>query len=638
MRLVKGGLLSNKHFKLRQHQADAIDAANDFFFDSGFENPRGIICLPTGGGKTVTAISFIVDAINNGKIDSCLWVVHREELCNQAVKTFNDFGIDAHKWTAKEKSTSNVTVCMLQSTRNITRSRKHFDLIVVDEAHHFSAEEEDYENTYVKLIKKIDHKYLLGLTATPTRLDNKALNFDKVVYSTTFYDMVQQGYLAKPNYHEIRTERYFQLSGGSKNDFTQKSLGCLDDDERNEKIAEEWARNREKFGKTIVFCVSVEHCHNLMTKFRKHNTNISTAVVTGKTDKFNRDTIVKAFDEGDIDVLFNCQVFTEGFDSPTIETVIVARPTMSESLFMQMIGRGSRITKTKKEYNLVVVVDDVQRFASVVKQWKPLLVGKTKEDLEQERADKELKDAFDKLSSTLQDNDIDIKLGDISPIDVEGVLTVSGRYKQNQSFIIDRDRNDCLRRLFFLRSSSNRWGNNSNDRNLYINSYTKCVPQGEFNHKEWETICYAWYDFYVNNNKHINVGNESYETWNRIPLVELTEEDKKNIKQRIVRSLEIAEEKNNKFNTNYNKDLLYLLINKLKTDNPKKYKSTSVVYANIDSVVCKDREITVQTSLSMGDRFYIGAISNANKTISAMLADHISDPCCKVRFRMRGNY
>ena len=84
--------------------------------------------------------------------------------------------------------------------------------------------------------------------------------------------------------------------------------------------------------------------------------------------------------------------------------------------------------------------------------------------------------------------------------------------------------------------------------------------------------------------------------------------------------------------------MLYLLINKLKTDNPKKYKSTSVVYANIDSVVCKDREITVQTSLPMGDRFYIGAISNANKTISAMLADHISDPCCKVRFRMRGNY
>lgn len=638
MRLVKGGLLSNKEFKLRQHQADAIDAANDFFFDSDLENPRGIICLPTGGGKTVTAISFIVDAINNGKIDSCLWVVHREELCNQAVKTFNDFGIDAHKWTAKEKSTSNVTVCMLQSTRNITRSRKHFDLIVVDEAHHFSAEEEDYENTYVKLIKKINHKYLLGLTATPTRLDNKALNFDKVVYSTTFYDMVQQGYLAKPNYHEIRTERYFQLSGGSKNDFTQKSLGCLDDDERNEKIAEEWAKNKDKFGKTIVFCVSVEHCYNLMDKFKQYDSNVSTAVVTGKTDKFNRDTIVKAFDEGDIDVLFNCQVFTEGFDSPTIETVIVARPTMSESLFMQMIGRGSRITKTKKEYNLVVVVDDVQRFASVVKQWKPLLIGKTKEDLEQERADKELKDAFDKLSSTLQDNDIDIKLGDISPIDVEGVLTVSGRYKQNQSFIIDRDRNDCLRRLFFLRSSSNRWGNNSNDRNLYINSYTKCVPQGEFNHKEWETICYAWYDFYVNNNKHINVGNESYETWNRIPLVELTEEDKKNIKQRIVRSLEIAQEKNNKFNTNYNKDLLYLLINKLKTDNPKKYKSTSVVYANIDSVVCKDREMTVQTSLPMGDRFYIGAISNANKTISAMLADHISDPCCKVRFRMRGNY
>jgi len=636
---MNGNPSLSKKFQLRQHQKEAIESANDYFFDSDLEIPKGIICLPTGGGKTVTAISFIADAIESGRISSCLWVVHREELCNQAVDTFNKFGIAASKWTAKEKSTSNITVCMLQSTRNITRSRKCFDLIVVDEAHHFSAEEEDYENTYVKLIKKIYHKYILGLTATPTRLDNKALNFDKVVYSTTFYDMVQQGYLAKPNYHEIRTERYFQLSGGSKNDFTQKSLGCLDDDERNEKIAEEWVRNKEKFGKTIVFCVSVEHCHNLMLKFKEHDSTISTGVVTGKTDKFNRDTIVKAFDEGDIDVLFNCQVFTEGFDSPTIETVIVARPTMSESLFMQMIGRGSRITDTKKEYNLVVVVDDVQRFASVVKQWKPLLVGKTKEDLEQERADKELKEAFDKLSSTLQDNDIEIKLGDISPIDVEAVLTVNGRYKQNQSFIIDRDRNDCLRRLFYIKSMAKNNHTLMTNREKYIDSYTLCVPQGEFNHKEWETIAYAWYDKYINNNNSIYVEGESYDVWERIPLIEFSKEEKSEIAKRIQRSLEIAKNKNEEFNKQYDKKLIYALISELKAENKKKYKATASVYGAIESVVCKDRNIIVQTSLSRGDRYYMGCISNANKTMSSMLSEYISDPCCKVKFKMkRGSY
>ena len=629
---MNGSPSLSKKFQLRQHQKEAIESANDYFFDSDLESPKGIICLPTGGGKTVTAISFIANAIESGKISSCLWVVHREELCNQAIDTFNKFGIAASKWTAKEKSTSDITVCMLQSTRNITRSRKSFDLIVVDEAHHFSAEEEDYENTYVKLIKKIDHKYILGLTATPTRLDNKALNFDKVVYSTTFYDMVQQGYLAKPNYHEIKTERYFQLSGGSRNDFTQKSLGCLDDDERNEKIAEEWARNKEKFGKTIVFCVSVEHCHNLMVKFRKHSSNISTAVVTGKTDKFNRDSIVKAFDEGDIDVLFNCQVFTEGFDSPTIETVIVARPTMSESLFMQMIGRGSRITDTKKEYNLVVVVDDVQRFASVVKQWKPLLIGKTKEDLEQERIDKELKEAFENLSSTLQDNDIEVKLGDISPIDVEAVLTVSGRYKQDQSFIIDRDRNDCLRRLFFLKTQST-------NRDFFVNSYTLCVPQGEFTHKEWESICYAWYDFHINNNKHIHNEGNQYDVWKRIPLVEFDQDQRIIIRDRIKRSLEISNQKNTDFNKQYNKGLIYELIDLLKKENKKKYNNTAVVYSSIDSVICKDRNIIVQTTLPAGQQYYIGAIASANKVLSMLMSEYIGDPCCRVKFKMkRGSY
>lgn len=624
-------------FKLREHQIEAINAGNDYFFNSNLDIPKGIICLPTGGGKTVTAISFIVDAIQKKKINSCLWIVHREELCNQAVDTFNDFNIKASKWTAKEKSTSDITVCMVQSTKNITRSKKDFDLIVVDEAHHFSAEEDDYQNMYTKLLKKINYKYLLGLTATPTRLDNKTLNFDKVIYSTTFYDMVQQGYLAKPKYHEIRTKRYFQLSGGSRNDFTQKSLGCLDDDERNTKIATEWVINKDKFGKTIVFCVSVDHCNNLMSKFKELDNTIKSAVVTGGTNKGTRNAIVNQFDNGEIDILFNCQVFTEGFDSPTIETVIVARPTMSESLFMQMIGRGSRITKTKKEYNLVVVVDDVQRFATVVKQWKPLLIGKTKEDLEQEEFDKKLKEASSNLNNIINNNDLKTKLGDICPINVEAVLTVSGRYKQNQSFIIDRDRNDCLRRLFFIDfQNRDRWGNNT--KHNYIDSYTLCVPQGEFSHKEWETIVYSWYDYYIDKNKTIMSNNENHDTWNRIPLVEFSSQDKILIKERIVRSLRIAESKNNSFNKAYDKNLIYNLITVLKSNNLKKYNSTSVVYANIESVTCVNRNIIVQTSLPRGNRFYMGAISNANKAISAVFAEYISDPCCKVKFKMKGNY
>jgi superfamily II DNA or RNA helicase len=649
-------LFSSK-FQLRKHQLEAIQAANRFFFDSNSNKPSGLICLPTGGGKTITAISFIADAINNGKIASCLWVVHREELCNQAVDTFSKFGINTSRWTATEKTISDVTVCMVQSTKllgttvetptdmvpskHIFEDRKDFDLIVIDEAHHVSVAERDYENTYIKLLKKMRYKYLLGLTATPIRLDNKVLNFDKVIYSTTFFDMVQQGYLAKPNYHEIRTERYFQLSGGSKNDFTQKSLGCLDDEERNEKIVTEWINNKEKFGKTLIFCVSVNHCKNLQDKFKKLDNVATCAIVTGNTPKATRNGIISQFDNNEIDILLNCQVFTEGFDSPTIETVIVARPTMSESLFMQMIGRGSRITETKKEYNLVVVVDDVQRFATIVKQWKPLLVGKTKEDIEQEKFELDLKNASESLNQIISANLINARLGDISPIDVEAVLTINGRYKQNQSFIIDRDRNDCLRRLFYYAHGLSRMQKTSH-RQEYIESYTLCVPQNEFTHKEWESIAYAWYDNYINNKKTITIDKEDepYKVWHRIPIVEFSNKDKEIIKKRIKRSLDIASVRNRAFNQKYSNpnQLLKELIDILKSTNPKKYKSTLAVYSNIENINCKDRNITVQTSLTRGDRFYMGAISNASKAISAVLSEYISDPCCKVKFKMKGYY
>ena len=98
--------------------------------------------------------------------------------------------------------------------------------------------------------------------------------------------------------------------------------------------------------------------------------------------------------------------------------------------------------------------------------------------------------------------------------------------------------------------------------------------------------------------------------------------------------------RNRAFNQKYSNpnQLLKELIDILKSTNPKKYKSTLAVYSNIENINCKDRNITVQTSLTRGDRFYMGAISNASKAISAVLSEYISDPCCKVKFKMKGYY
>lgn len=626
---------------LRPHQSKAIDSAEEEFFSRGLQS--GMICLPTGGGKTITAAKFVADSIKNGKINNCLWLVHRQELCDQAYDTFIYFDCNTAKWTATVKEVSDVTICMVQSARNLTRKCKTFDLIIVDEAHHFATSEDDYENSYSKLIGRIKYKHLLGLTATPTRLDRRALNFEKVIYSTTFYDMVKEGYLAKPDYFEIRTDKYYQLSKNSKADFTQKSLGSLDDPERNKKIALEWHKNKDTFGKTLVFCVSINHCNTLMTEFKKLDKEIVCKVITGETDKSMRLQTVKQFDKGNIDIVFNCQVFTEGFDCPSINSILVARPTMSETLFMQMIGRGARILPDKHSYNIIVVVDDVQRFATIVKTWKPLLIGKSKEDIEQELFQQQLEEAEIKYEKTIKEHDLKAPLKDIKAIDVEAILSISTKYKYNVGFVLDRDRNDCLRRLFQHTNNLQNKGDYSID--SIIESYTYCVPAGEFNQKEWETICWGYFLKYRKQQNTVvineNGSSYTYDIWKRIPLVDFNDKDRKEIAKRIESSLDISELKNQDFNEKYSLDngtkLYTKLKQMLKEQEPRKYKNCSVALDSIKKLSCRNRNLIVQTHIYDKSRFNIGQIANASKNMTIMLQNLLLDPCCKVRFKMERN-
>ena len=138
--------------KLRPHQNKAIDSAEEEFFNCGLQS--GMICLPTGGGKTITAAKFVADSIKNGKIKNCLWLVHRQELCDQAYDTFIYFDCNTAKWTATVKEVSDVTVCMVQSARNLTRKCKTFDLIIVDEGAH-SANSDPMRTTLVNAIKDL---------------------------------------------------------------------------------------------------------------------------------------------------------------------------------------------------------------------------------------------------------------------------------------------------------------------------------------------------------------------------------------------------------------------------------------------------------------------------------------------------
>jgi len=619
----------------RPYQKEAIELAEKDFFSHKLKS--GMICHPTGGGKTFAAAKFVADALTSKKITKCLWLVHSIELCNEAYNTFKNLGLNTSKWNRDTKEVSDITICMIQSAKNLSKECKSFDLIVIDEAHHFAVDEKNenlvttYENRYSKLLKQLKHKHLLGLTATPTRLDGKRLSFEKVIHLITFYDLVKLGFLAKPQYHEIKTEQYYQLSKNSRSDFTQKSLGSLNNSERNEKIASEWYKNKNKFGKTIVFCVSIDHCNSLMSEFIKLDKDIKCKTVTGKTDKTLRSTIVDEFDKGLIDIVFNCQVFTEGFNSPSINTVLIARPTMSETLFMQMIGRGSRILPNKNEYNIVVIVDDIQRFATIVKVWKPLLLGKSKEDIQQEQFEAELKAAEEEYERVIHENRIDLPLGDISAIDVEAVLQISSLFITDLGFIIDRDRHDCLRKLY-------KYGNHLIDQGILssvsiVESYTICVPSREFTQKDWERITWAWHFKYMRGRDRIN----DHETWKRISLTELTTAKKKEISKRINSSFAISRKKNEEYNEKYGngKEVFRLLIEEIKKQNKeKKLSYIKIVLSNIDYITSKNRNLIIQTSLSNKVTEYQRQIRLANMYFNPIMEDFLEDPSCQVKFKM----
>ena len=163
-------------------------------------------------------------------------------------------------------------------------------------------------------------------------MDNLDLEFDRVSFEVSFLDLVEQGYLAKPRYVSYNTGLSHKLRSSGE-DFSLDDLRQLNNEKRNNIIAKDYAAHKDEYGKTLTFCVDVEHCWELQKAFQRHCPGTATAVITGSTAQGDRAQILDHFKRGLTDVLFNVTVFTEGFDEPSIKTVQMARPTKSEVLW-----------------------------------------------------------------------------------------------------------------------------------------------------------------------------------------------------------------------------------------------------------------------------------------------------------------
>jgi len=231
-----------------------------------------------------------------------------------------------------------------------------FDCIIVDETHHYMAE------TYVKPLMYFKPKILTGWTATPKRMDGLSLGniYDKVVFDYGIDRGVEDGFLAKIDAYRVQTQVDISRVKKVAGDFNQKELSVvIDTRERNALVAQK-IKKYWKGEPIVVFCVDIDHAYNMRDILREHGFSADT--ITSDTERCpNRDEIVDNFKNGKINAITNVNILTEGFDFNDIGIIAMARPTQSETMYIQMIGRGTRQKsanfKQKTGHDKCIVLD-----------------------------------------------------------------------------------------------------------------------------------------------------------------------------------------------------------------------------------------------------------------------------------------
>ncbi|HQB65676.1 MAG TPA: DEAD/DEAH box helicase, partial [Fibrobacteraceae bacterium] len=332
--------------ELRPYQVNAIKAVSDEF-QKGHKHT--LLVLPTGTGKTIVFAKVVELNVNGGK--RALILAHRSELLDQASDKLKlASGLD----TALEKAESTsigsfepVTVASVQTLSQEKRLNKfprdYFDLIVVDEAHHCMSE------TYQRILNYFNTAKVLGVTATPDRADQKNLGlfFDSKAYEYTLNQAVREGFLCPVKAQMIPLELNINNVGLSNGDYAVGEIGSALEPYLNQVTLE--MLNYCKGRKTVVFLPLIKTSQKFCELLNLHG--FEAAGINGNSK--DRDQVLKDFENGEYDVLCNSMLLTEGWDCPSVDCIIVLRPTKIRSLYQQMVGRGMRLAPNKSELLLL---------------------------------------------------------------------------------------------------------------------------------------------------------------------------------------------------------------------------------------------------------------------------------------------
>jgi ATP-dependent helicase IRC3 len=351
--------------KLRDYQLECRQAIHDAYREGV---RRALVVLPTGAGKTVVFASLPgYFRIRN----RMLVLAHRDELVEQARAKFVQADprlvVGVEKAETRAPPDARVVVASVQTLGRAGSPRLRaldpdaFKLIVIDEAHHAVASSYRRILDHFGLFDAATEKLLLGFTATPYRGDKRGLGevFERIVYSRSIGEMIQKGVLCDLAGFRVSTETDLTGVGTRLGDFTIDELARRVNEAHRNRIVIRAYRKLTPGRRCLVFCADVAHARELASMFQGEG--IAARAVWGEMPAAERKEALADLREGRVLVITNCNVLTEGFDEPSIEAILMARPTQSPLMYTQMVGRGTRPNRGKAHLTVIDVVDNTRR-------------------------------------------------------------------------------------------------------------------------------------------------------------------------------------------------------------------------------------------------------------------------------------
>jgi superfamily II DNA or RNA helicase/HKD family nuclease len=322
------------------------------------EVSKGLVVMATGVGKTYLA------AFDSRKFKKILFVAHREEILNQAYQSFSKvmpektFGMFKASITEKDADVIFASVQTLGKLKYLNEEwfePDHFQYMIIDEFHHVAAQ------SYKAIVEYFKPEFLLGLTATPFRMDKKDIYSycnDNVIYEINLKEAIERGYLVPFNYYGIYDDTDYSKISYRNGKYDEKELeDTLSKPKRAELVLKYY--NRYRKNKAIGFCSSIKHA-NAMTEAFITAGIPAASVHTGEGPySEDRKIAVQKLVSGELSILFVVDIFNEGVDIPEIDTVLFLRPTESYTVFLQQLGRGLRKCENK---NVTVVIDFIGNY------------------------------------------------------------------------------------------------------------------------------------------------------------------------------------------------------------------------------------------------------------------------------------